>query len=58
MVDNIEPLYFGDIRLDNICNSIKEILYERCEGMPLPTVLGLLKCVEIEILKDMDMLDD
>ena len=56
MTDNVEPLYFGDMRLGTICERIKNELYSSCEGMPVPIVLGLLECVKIEILKNMDMM--
>ena len=39
----------ADMRADALVKAIKALIYERGQGMPIPTILGCLRMVEIEI---------
>lgn len=43
----IEQLFIGDPRCEVLLDALREVMYERGKGLPIPSVLGVL-----EILKD------
>lgn len=48
---NIEKLFVGDPRLESITDEVLEVIYNRCNGMPIPTVLGILDIAKVEIMQ-------
>lgn len=48
----LEPLYFGDKRLDTLKDAIMEEIYDRCgwQDIPLVAVIGTLRAIEHELL--------
>lgn len=42
----------ADMRCDALAKAIKELIYERAMGMPLPLILGVLRIVEHELLAE------
>lgn len=48
----VVKLFEGDQRHETVVQAVKAALYERCEGMPMASVLGILEIVKIEITKE------
>ena len=49
-----EPLYYGDMRLDALSERIKEVIFDAAEkqDIPLATVLGLLDIIKYQLLSE------
>ena len=54
MDDTIKKLHVGDPRCEQLLNAILEIVYDRGCMMPIPSILGVIDLVKIEIIKDME----
>ena len=48
--EKVEPLYFGDRRLDNLQDAIRDLIYDRVGGkdVPVVAVMGILQRLIIE----------
>jgi len=42
----------ADMRAAALVKALKALIYERGSGMPVPTILGCLRIVEIEIYEE------
>ena len=51
IMTNIEKLFVGDPRLESITDEVLEVIYNRCVGMPIPTILGILEIAKAEIMQ-------
>ncbi len=43
-------LFEGDKRLETLLDALLEVVYERGNGLPTPSVLGVVKLLEHEII--------
>lgn len=52
----VEPLYFGDKRLDNLLAALEEEIYHRCVGQEISivTVIGVLERIQWRLQQEMD----
>ena len=48
----IEKLFEGDPRLQSLTDAIKELIYERGVGLPVPAIIGVIEMVKLEILDE------
>ena len=49
----IEHIFGGaDLRCDELRKSIKELIYERGDGMPIPSIIGVLEILKLEIYEE------
>lgn len=51
-MSNIEQLFYGDPRLESICDEILEVLYRRANGVSIPAVVGILELAKQQIIND------
>lgn len=56
MSSNVEPLYYGDMRLDNLLLALEDRIYETAEGheIPVVTFIGILERVKWRLMQAMD----
>jgi|GEM_PF-4173161 len=52
MNDNVVKLAEGDPRCGTLAEAILELIYERTEGMPFPSILGVLRIVEHKLFEE------
>ena len=52
MNDNVINLSDGDLRCSTLADAILELIYERTDGMPFPSVLGVLRIVEHKLFEE------
>lgn len=45
-------LFDGDQKLEALTEAVIELVYERGEGCSVPSILGVLDLVKIQIIKD------
>jgi hypothetical protein len=45
-------LFEGDMRLENLLQALKTRIYEQGDGIPVPSILGVLRILEHEIIKE------
>lgn len=48
----ILPLFDGDRRCRTLLDSLAEVLYERAEGIPLPSVLGVIELLKLDVIEN------
>ena len=48
----VENLFQGDERCETLCQEVLKVVYERGEGLPLPSVIGVLEIVKKEIMDE------
>lgn len=53
---SIVKLHENNKHLETLEQAIIDLLYERGEGLPFPTILGILRLVEYRLVKDTDAL--
>jgi hypothetical protein len=46
----VERLFNGEKRYETILDAILEIVYERGEGLPIPTIIGILELCKCQII--------
>jgi hypothetical protein len=47
---DIVKLYIGDKKAETLLDAVLDTVYERGDGMPIPTILGVLDLVKIHII--------
>ena len=47
-----ESLYEGDQRMETLLQALKKEIYERCAGIPIPSIVGVLEILKLEILDE------
>lgn len=52
MMSNIQRLFEGDPRCEIIVEHVIDLLYERARGMPIPSIIGVLELVKLQIIKE------
>lgn len=54
MVSEGAIILFGgaDPRCEALLHAIKDIIYERGSGLPIPSILGVLRIIEHEIVRE------
>lgn len=55
MNDKVEPLYYGDVRIDTLCSAIEGQIRDRLADHDIPVVvaLGVLDVVRQRFLEDL-----
>jgi hypothetical protein len=48
----IENLYEGDERMESLLQALKAEIYDRTEGVPIPSIIGVLEILKLEIIKE------
>lgn len=56
--NKVEPLFIGDMRCDTLFKAVREVLYERGNGLPVPSVLGVLDLLKHDVITNHTNLDD
>lgn len=51
-MSNIVKLYEGNQKLETAADALLEVIYERLDGEPIPTVLGVLELVKADVLQN------
>lgn len=46
------PLFAGDRRCQTLLDALSEVLYERGQGVPVPSVLGILELLKLDVIED------
>jgi len=41
----------GDLRAATLLESLEDVIYERGKGMPIPTIIGVLEILKIDLMK-------
>ena len=49
---NIIKLHEGDQHSQTLTDAVLEVLYERGEGVPIPSILGVLELVKLHIVNE------
>lgn len=49
---SVEKLFTGDQRCEAILNHVMAILYSEAEGMPIPTVIGVLELAKKRVMDE------
>lgn len=49
---NIHNLFVGDPRAVALLEAITSVVYERGVDMPIPTILGVIELVKIQIINE------
>lgn len=49
---NVESLHGGDERMESLLQALKAEIYERSEGVPVPSIIGVLEILKLEIIKE------
>ena len=52
MTAPVVSLHTGDQRLQTLYDALAEVLYERGQGLPLPSTLGVLRLLEHEVIEN------
>lgn len=52
MTATVVSLFEGDQRCERLCDALLELIYERGKGLPFPSVLGVLRIVEQQLITD------
>lgn len=50
MTDNIIKFTEGDLRVKIFIETIENVIYERCAGLSLATVLGALEVIKTQMI--------
>ncbi len=50
----VVKLYNGDMRCENLLQSLKESIYEQAANMPIPLIIGTLEILKHEIIKEQE----
>jgi len=45
-------LHEGDQRLETLLQTLKNEIYERGEGIPVPAIIGVIELLKLEIVKE------
>ena len=45
-------LYAGDERLETLLQALRVEIYDRCEGVPIPSIIGVLEILKKEIIEE------
>lgn len=45
-------LFPSDQRLQTLLDALAEVLYERGQGLPLPSILGIIRLLEHEVIEN------
>ncbi|UMO76008.1 hypothetical protein [Planktothrix phage Pra-JY27] len=49
------PIFGGaDMRCETLLQALKSLIYERGAGLPIPSIIGTLRILEHEILKEQE----
>lgn len=51
-MSNVEKLYEGDQRLQSLTDAIVDVLHERGEGLPIPSIIGSLEIAKQYIMTE------
>ena len=52
MTAPVVSLHTGDQRLQTLLDALAEVLYERGQGLPLPSILGIIRLLEHEVIEN------
>lgn len=52
MQNNVHKLHEVDARYEQLLGALSDVLYERGEGVPVASVVGLLEILKMKVLKD------
>lgn len=52
MTATVVSLFEGDQRCERLCDALLKLIYERGKGLPFPSVLGVLRIVERQLITD------
>lgn len=42
----------GDMRCQNLLIALKDIVYERGKGLPVPSIIGTIEILKLDIIKE------
>lgn len=42
----------GDLRCETLLQTLKDVIYERGSGLPMPLIIGTIRLLEYQILKE------
>jgi hypothetical protein len=48
----MDKIFEGDQRLETLLQALKEEIYERGEGIPVPAIVGVLELLKLEIIEE------
>jgi hypothetical protein len=51
-MDNVEKLFDGDKRCGVLTESIIDVIYERGNGLPIPSILGCIELAKMQIINE------
>lgn len=53
MVNSPVDIFGGaDLRCEALLQELKSVIYERARGMPIPSIIGTLRILELEIIRE------
>ncbi len=53
MPDTVK-LFEGDMRLENLLQALKSEVYKRCEGLPVPAIIGVIEILKLTIIREQE----
>lgn len=51
MAEKIIRLFEGDMRCQNLLDSLEDLVYERAKGMSIPAIIGIIELLKIRIIE-------
>jgi hypothetical protein len=48
----VTKLHEGDPRCEALLQALKKEIYARCQGMPVPSIIGTLEILKLDILEE------
>jgi len=52
MTANVIPLFESDKRLNVLFQALHDVLHERGEGMTVPSIVGVLELLKVQVISD------
>jgi hypothetical protein len=55
MANSPVSLFGGaDLRCEALLQELKAVIYDRAKGMPIPSIIGTLRILELEIIREQE----
>ena len=49
-------LFQGDMRCETLFQALKDVIYERGDSLPVPSIVGVIELVKLEIIQEQECL--
>lgn len=47
-------LFDGDMRCETLLSALLDLIYERGNGLPMPSVIGVIELLKLELIKNQE----